>query len=109
MAAFFIYVLTESGRRCYVGMTEDPGARLQQHNRGEVKSTAAGGPYSMILVRVEATGGEARRSERYFKSGMGRKHLDRHLGKLARCPEPGEVLIHLACRARSSMVRAGDS
>jgi putative endonuclease len=104
MAAFFVYVLMESDRRCYAGMTEDPESRLQQHNRGDVKSTAAGGPYGMVLVREETTGKEARRSERYFKSGFGRKHLDRHLAKLARCPAPGEVISYLACRARSSMV-----
>ncbi len=70
---------------------------------------ASGRPYGMIVVRGEVVRESARRSEGCFKSEFGRKHLDRHLGKLAACPEPGRIVVQLVSRARSSMVRAGDS
>ncbi len=62
VSSYHIYALMGSGSRRNVGMTEDPEVRLRQHNRGEVRTTAAGGPYGMIVVREEPTGLEARRS-----------------------------------------------
>ena len=61
----------------YVGFTEHPEARLRAHNRGKVRSTRSARPYHLYILREADSLAQARRLEQYFKSGFGRKHLDR--------------------------------
>ncbi len=52
-------------------------------HRGEVKSTAPYRPFSHIVLGNHVCRSEARKAERYFKSGFGRKaidHLLKHYG-----------------------------
>ena len=79
---FHVYVLIsrKNGRR-YVGMTTDPELRLEAHNSGQVKSTAPFAPYDMRILQVHESGRDARKAEKYFKSGFGRKAMDRLLAR----------------------------
>ena len=74
---YIVYTLLsiESSYR-YVGFTENPINRLEKHNRGEVKSTRPFKPYGMVLIKKVSCRTEARKLEKYYKSGFGRKALN---------------------------------
>ncbi|HMO51871.1 MAG TPA: GIY-YIG nuclease family protein [Kiritimatiellia bacterium] len=82
--AFSVYLLrSKTSNFRYVGMTNNLARRIQEHNRGEVKSTAPYRPFSHIVLGNHVCRSEARKAERYFKSGFGRKaidHLLKHYG-----------------------------
>jgi len=79
---FSVYLLiSEYKNHRYVGMTNDPDRRLREHNAGQVKSTAPYAPFQMILLRTHEHQYDARKSEKYYKSGFGRKAIDRLLNK----------------------------
>jgi putative endonuclease len=63
----------------YIGLTQDSVMRIKKHNAGQVRSTAPYIPFAMVLLRQCADRLSARKAEKYFKSGFGRKHLDRLL------------------------------
>jgi len=75
---FFVYVLWSErlGRR-YTGSCSDPGARVEQHNSGQTKYTSRGVPWALKYVEQYGTNSEARKRERYLKTGAGRYFLDR--------------------------------
>lgn len=57
-------------------MTEDLDARVDRHNQGRVKTTRAYRPFELIYseeLDVERT--EARKREKYWKSGVGKEKL----------------------------------
>ncbi|MBO6879459.1 MULTISPECIES: GIY-YIG nuclease family protein [Winogradskyella] len=74
---FYIYALSSINRNyIYVGMTEDLDARVDRHNQGRVKTTRAYRPFELIYseeLDVERT--EARKREKYWKSGVGKEKL----------------------------------
>jgi putative endonuclease len=74
-----VYVLRslKDGKR-YVGLSAVVDDRLDQHNKGKVKSTKSRRPF--VLVHEDVCGGlvEARKLERYFKTSAGRKFLDKN-------------------------------
>ncbi len=74
----FVYVLRskKDGRR-YVGMSRNVKDRLEQHNRGEVRSTRARIPFELRYTEEANTRREARVREEYFKTAAGRRYLDR--------------------------------
>jgi len=79
---YSIYLLISLNREWkYVGLTDDPCRRLNEHNSGHTKSTKPYAPFRMIILRTHAILDEARKSEKYFKSGYGRKHIKRILAK----------------------------
>ncbi|MGE0089231.1 MAG: GIY-YIG nuclease family protein [Bacteroidales bacterium] len=73
---FFVYVLKSSiDNRLYKGFTVDLQNRLKEHNSGKNKSTAAYSPWKIIYFEEVQTREEARKREKYFKSGIGREYL----------------------------------
>ncbi len=56
-------------------MTSNLHLRLEQHNSGKNKSTKGFLPWSMVYHEVFETRLEARKREKYFKSGIGRQYL----------------------------------
>jgi putative endonuclease len=59
----------------YVGMTNNLERRLKQHNNGENRSTKAYKPFVLVLSEIYETRVDARKRERYLKSGAGKEHL----------------------------------
>jgi len=70
----FTYVLksTIDGSQ-YVGMTENPDRRLEEHNKGLVHSTKQKKPWIRILLEEWPNRNEARQREKYLKSAAGRR------------------------------------
>jgi len=59
----------------YVGMTNDLERRLKQHSNGENRSTNAYKPFVLVLAEKYETRIDARRREKYLKSGVGKEYL----------------------------------
>ena len=84
---FTVYVLCSerTGKR-YVGSTKNLPVRLEQHNRGKVRSTKAGLLWRVVYAEVFRTNREARRRELSLKAGQGRAELDRALRRGGSAP-----------------------
>jgi putative endonuclease len=73
---FFVYVLkSEVDGRYYKGLTKNLEKRLKEHNSGHTKSTKAFRPWKMIFSKEFEERIEARKFEKYLKSGTGRDYI----------------------------------
>ena len=72
---YFVYVLTNEKYK-YTGITTDIKKRLRDHNAGKTKSTRPYRPFKKIIELKRCTSRiEARKWEKYYKSGIGREKL----------------------------------
>jgi putative endonuclease len=71
---YYVYILQslESGE-FYKGLTNNINRRLIQHFACEVKSTKSTLPLKLVHVEICKSRLEARKLEKYFKSGFGRE------------------------------------
>lgn len=72
-------LLSDRDGRFYIGSTGDLRARLQKHNSGAVHSTAYRRPLRLIYYEGCLSSDDARRGERYLKSGRGGRYLKQRL------------------------------
>ncbi|OGL31269.1 endonuclease [Candidatus Saccharibacteria bacterium RIFCSPHIGHO2_12_FULL_41_12] len=73
---YYVYALqSESKNYIYVGMTSNLKRRIQQHNEGKSRSTKAYAPLRLVYSEMCGTGLEARKREKYLKSGVGKEFL----------------------------------
>jgi putative endonuclease len=73
---YYVYVLkSSSDNKFYYGLTENIERRLSEHNNGKVTATKSRIPFELVYFENVATLKEARRKEKYFKSGFGRKYI----------------------------------
>ena len=72
----FVYALSSVVKNyIYVGMTNDLGRRISEHNKGANRSTKAYKPFILIHKEEFPTRKEARKKEKYLKSGIGKEYL----------------------------------
>lgn len=72
----FVYVLrSEVDGRFYVGMTQNVKRRFQEHNNGKTKSTKGYRPWILFFYEEYETRLEARKREKYLKSGIGSEYI----------------------------------
>jgi putative endonuclease len=79
-------LLSDRDGEFYIGSTGDLRERLQQHHRGQVRSTAYRRPLRLIYYEGCLCADDARRRERYLKTGRGGRYLKQRLacrGRLA--------------------------
>lgn len=77
---YFVYVLkSRKDHKNYYGLTKDVGKRLKEHNSGQTKSTKDRIPFDLVYFEKVDTLIEARKKEKYFKTGFGRKYIERKL------------------------------
>ena len=74
---WYIYLLTnQSNDFRYIGMTSDINKRLKMHNQGKTKSTKSHRPFNkLVIIATTFSRIEARKLEKYYKSGIGREVL----------------------------------
>ena len=73
---YYVYILQSSKNgKLYKGCTEDVKQRVQEHNRGETKSTRAGIPWKLIYYEGFLNKTDALREEKFLKSGKGRERI----------------------------------
>ena len=72
-------LLSERDNRFYIGSTGDLRERLRQHHAGRVESTAYRRPVRLVYYEACLNAQDARRRERYLKSGRGGRYLKQRL------------------------------
>jgi len=74
--AYAVYAIQSSvDDRIYVGFSENLENRLKEHNHGKTKSTKGFRPWVLIYYDEVETRIEARKREKYLKSGCGKEFL----------------------------------
>ncbi|MGH9556896.1 MAG: GIY-YIG nuclease family protein, partial [Terriglobales bacterium] len=69
---YFVYILwSQSGRCFYIGISENPVHRLQQHNEGKRGWTARHRPWKLVHQEERPSYREARRRELELKRQKG--------------------------------------
>jgi len=73
---FFVYAIRSLTRNyIYVGLSIDYERRIKQHNDGYERTTKPYRPFELILLEGFPTRPEARKREKYMKSGVGKAYL----------------------------------
>lgn len=73
---YCVYAISSLSRSyIYVGLTHDLNQRISQHNSGSNKTTRPYIPFELIHFESFATRAEARKREKYLKSGVGKEFL----------------------------------
>ena len=73
---YYVYALkAETRDYIYVGITNDINRRVSEHNKGYNKTTKPYRPFTLIYQEECRSRIEARKREKYFKGGSGRKKL----------------------------------
>lgn len=72
-----VYVIRSTVKKFrYVGITNNLEQRIKTHNSGKNDSTATYKPFTLIHAEKLSDYSEARKREKFLKSGVGRKFLD---------------------------------
>ncbi len=70
----WVYVIqSEKDGWTYTGHTNDVERRLNDHNRGKMKSTSCHGPFKLVHVEEFSSRSEAMIREKFLKTGKGRE------------------------------------
>ncbi|MGB1247790.1 MAG: GIY-YIG nuclease family protein, partial [Chitinophagales bacterium] len=73
---YYVYVLKSNNHwRFYVGFTQNIKKRLKEHNNGYTKSTKGYRPWSLFFFEEIPTRIDARKREKYLKSGVGKEYI----------------------------------
>ena len=79
---YYTYVLvSQKDDKFYIGYTRDLKKRFKDHNDGKVPSTRDRLPLKLIYYEACINEFDAKKRERYFKSGYGRQFLKNPLEK----------------------------
>jgi putative endonuclease len=81
----YVYILfSASLQKTYTGSTDNVEKRLHEHNSGKSTFTSRGIPWKLWHVIPCITLEEARKMEKYFKTGAGRRKLRQILDSIPR-------------------------
>ena len=72
---YHVYVLMNRDRRLYIGLTNSLERRLEEHRKGYHRSTKSYRPYRLVHKEIFDLRVDARKREKYLKSGEGREWL----------------------------------
>ncbi|MGV6829622.1 MAG: GIY-YIG nuclease family protein [Flavobacteriales bacterium] len=73
---YYVYVLySNKFKRSYTGLTKNLERRIREHNTKQNRSTKAYTPWELIIEEEYKTRIEARKREKYLKSGIGRDYI----------------------------------
>ena len=71
MRDYWVYILQNQEGRYYIGLSEDPAHRLEQHNGGHSKWTKARGPWQLVWQSGKLALSDARKLENQLKRQKG--------------------------------------
>jgi putative endonuclease len=73
---YYVYAISSLNHNyIYVGLTKDIHNRIKRHNDGRERTTRFYRPYELIFSEICDTRIEARKREKYWKSGVGKEKL----------------------------------
>ena len=79
---FHVYVLRSKDKKFnYTGQCKDLKKRLDEHNKGKVKSTKPYLPFELVHFEILNSREEAVAKEKFYKSSKGRKIVKKILKK----------------------------
>lgn len=67
MAVYTYLIKSAVDGSYYIGISDDPSRRLDEHNRGQLKQTAKKKPYTLVYKKEHADYVEARKHEKWLK------------------------------------------
>ena len=74
--SYFVYAIkSKIDGRLYVGFSKDVEKRVKEHNSGTTRSTKGYRPWGLVFTQECNTRTEARKLEKYYKSGIGKEKL----------------------------------
>jgi len=76
---FYVYVLLGNDNKFYTGYTENLKQRVEQHNKGNVKSTKNRTPLKLIYYEACIDDQDALKREKYLKTTWGKRYLKKRL------------------------------
>lgn len=76
---FYVYVLLRNDNKFYTGYTENLKQRIEQHNKGSVKSTKNKTPLKLIYYEACIDDQDALKREKYLKTTWGKRYLKKRL------------------------------
>lgn len=77
---FYVYVLQSIKQgRIYIGFTKNLRKRIEEHNRGAMRSTKPYMPWKLIYYEACLNEQDAGRREQYLKKVQGQRLLKRRL------------------------------
>jgi predicted GIY-YIG superfamily endonuclease len=71
LAVYYVYVLRNPHRQLYIGLSEDVGSRVEDHNLGFSKWTRRKGPWELIWQSEPMNLSSARKLELLLKRQKG--------------------------------------
>jgi putative endonuclease len=77
----YVYILRLANNHFYTGSTTDINKRLKEHKNGKSESTKNLGPVKLIWYCVFPNRLQARRFEKYLKTGSGQAFRNKRLIK----------------------------
>ncbi|MCX6723847.1 MAG: GIY-YIG nuclease family protein [Candidatus Staskawiczbacteria bacterium] len=73
---YYVYIIKSEKRNYnYVGITNNPERRIKEHNRGYNRITKPYKPFKIILIEKHFDRTEARKREKFLKSGYGKEYV----------------------------------
>jgi len=73
---YYVYAISSINRiYIYVGISDEPLRRIGHHNKGYNRTTKPYLPFIELLIESYQTRVEARRREKFLKSGIGKEYL----------------------------------
>ena len=73
---YYVYAIKSTKRNyIYVGLTNNLNRRIEEHNSGYNKTTKPYSPFEVIYFEKLPSRLEARKKEKYLKSGIGKEFL----------------------------------
>ncbi len=73
---YYTYILRSIAREyTYVGLSDNPERRIAQHNKGYNRTTKPYAPFRTLCIETHSSREEARKREKYLKSGVGREFV----------------------------------
>ena len=74
---YHVYILqSQKDSGFYTGLTKDLSRRIHEHNGGNVQATKARRPFVLLYSEQYVTRDEARKREKFLKTGEGREFRD---------------------------------
>jgi putative endonuclease len=76
----YVYILRSlKDKKLYIGRTRRLNERFAEHQRGETYSTKFRRPFKIIYYEAYLAEEDAKKREKFFKTGWGRNYIKRNL------------------------------
>ncbi|HAM95534.1 hypothetical protein A2W39_00155 [Candidatus Azambacteria bacterium RIFCSPHIGHO2_01_46_10] len=73
---YYVYILkSDKNHKLYKGFTNDLKRRIKEHNSGNSNFTRNNGPWKLIYYEAFFSEINARREEKFLKSGKGKERI----------------------------------